>query len=180
MIFLKLCQCLNLTLPLACWQMAQMTQITQMCASDRNCALVCAGVRRWAWVCTGVRVYTSVCCCAQLYLGVSKCAQVCMCVCGCVWDEFSEYLLETRFLTSANYSTHPLRIFSYLHFKPHYLDIREKYHNFPLWLRKMNVYQCYQHTSTCNHFKVSRKTSQKVWGVCLSLLCPFQLAFLIR
>ena len=69
---------------------------------------------------------------------------------------------------------------TYLHFKPHYLDIREKYHNFPLWLRKMNVYQCYQHTSTCNHFKVSRKTSQKVWGVCLSLLCPFQLAFLIR
>ena len=31
---------------------------------------------------------------------------------GCVWDEFSEYLLETRFLTSANYNTHPpLRIF---------------------------------------------------------------------
>ena len=27
-----------------------------------------------------------------------------------VWDEFSEYLLETRFLTSGNYSTHPLRI----------------------------------------------------------------------
>ena len=29
----------------------------------------------------------------------------------CVWDEFSEYLLETRFLTSANYDTHPLRFF---------------------------------------------------------------------
>ena len=29
----------------------------------------------------------------------------------CVWDEFSEYLLETRFLTSANYNPHPLRIF---------------------------------------------------------------------
>ena len=113
MIFLKLCQCLNLTLPLACWQMAQMTQITQMCSGDRKCALVCAGVRRCARVCTGVRVYTSVRCCARLYLGVSKCAQVCMCVCECVWDEFSEYLLETRFLTSANYSTHPLRIFNH-------------------------------------------------------------------
>ena len=45
------------------------------------------------------------------------CALVCMCgwVCagmhGCVWYEFSEYLLETRFLTSANYNTHPLQIF---------------------------------------------------------------------
>ena len=29
---------------------------------------------------------------------------------GCVWDEFSEYLLETRFLTLANHNTHPLRI----------------------------------------------------------------------
>ena len=122
MIFLKLCQCLNLTLPLACWQMAQMTQITQMCADDhkcvwvcvgvRRCAQVCAGVRRCARVCTGVRMYTSVCC-ARLYLGVSKCAQVCMCVCKCKWDELSEYLLETRFLTSANYSTHPLRILFY-------------------------------------------------------------------
>ena len=46
MIFLKLCQCLNLTLPLACWQMAQMTQITQMCSGDCKCARVCAGVRR--------------------------------------------------------------------------------------------------------------------------------------
>ena len=31
---------------------------------------------------------------------------------GYVSDEISEYLLETRFLTSANYNTHPLRIFS--------------------------------------------------------------------
>ena len=30
---------------------------------------------------------------------------------GCIYDEFSEYLLETRFLTSANYNTHPLQIF---------------------------------------------------------------------
>ena len=54
--------------------------------------------RRYAWVCG---VYAGVCGCA--WLGVS--------MCGWMWDEFSEYLLETRFLTSANYNTHPLRIF---------------------------------------------------------------------
>ena len=78
---------------------------------------VIVSVRRCAWVCTGVQVCTSVRWCVRLCLGVSKCAQVCMCVCGCVWDEFSEYLLETRFLTSANYDTHPLRIFNiYINF----------------------------------------------------------------
>ena len=41
--------------------------------------------------------------------GSGGCAPVCVQV--CVQNEFSEYLLETRFLTSANYSTHPLRIF---------------------------------------------------------------------
>ena len=40
------------------------------------------------------------------------CVWVCMGVRVCVCDEFSEYLLETRFLTSANYNPHPLRIFS--------------------------------------------------------------------
>ena len=48
MIFLKLCQCL--TLSLACWQMAQMTQIRQMFAGDRKCERVCAGVRGYTWV----------------------------------------------------------------------------------------------------------------------------------
>ena len=43
--------------------------------------------------------------------GVNGCVQVCAGVYRCVWDEFSEYLLETRFLTSANYNTHLLRIF---------------------------------------------------------------------
>ena len=59
-----------------------------------------------------------------MVLSVLECAMVCAGVCGsawvsvsvCVWDEFSEYLLEleTRFLTSANYNMHPLRIFFYL------------------------------------------------------------------
>ena len=63
MIFLKLYQCLNLTLPLACWQMAQMTQITQMCAGDRKCARVCAGVLRMHWsaqVCGCIQVFAAV------------------------------------------------------------------------------------------------------------------------
>ena len=47
---------------------------------------VCTGV----WVCTGVRGYVP--------------------VCLSVWDEFLKYLLETRFLTSANYNMHPFQI----------------------------------------------------------------------
>ena len=49
--------------------------------------------------------------CSLLCAAMPGCKQVSICVCVCVWDEFSEYLLETRFLTSANYDTHPLRIF---------------------------------------------------------------------
>ena len=45
-------------------------------------------------------------------------ARVCMGVCGsaqvsasvCVLDEFSEYLLETRVNTSADFNTYPIRI----------------------------------------------------------------------
>ena len=54
------------------------------------------------WVCTGVRE------CVRVWW---VCSCVCKCAQVCVQNEFSEYLLETRFLTSANYSTHPLRIF---------------------------------------------------------------------
>ena len=66
-----------------------------------GCARVCMGVRRCAWVCAGVRG------CARVSVGECGCVRV------CVWDEFSEYLLETRFLTSANYNPHPLRIFTF-------------------------------------------------------------------
>ena len=44
----------------------------------------------------------------RVCVGVRVCVRG---VLGCVRDELSEYLLETRFLTSANYNTHPLRIF---------------------------------------------------------------------
>ena len=33
-------------------------------------------------------------------------------VCGCMWDEFSECLLETRVLTSADINKYPIRIFN--------------------------------------------------------------------
>ena len=37
-----------------------------------------------------------------------------MCGCAWVWDEFSEYLLETRVLTSQDFNTYPIQIFDIL------------------------------------------------------------------
>ena len=51
----------NLTLPLACWKMAQMTQITQMFVGDHKCVRVCAGVHGSAQVCGCVQVFAAVC-----------------------------------------------------------------------------------------------------------------------
>ena len=51
-----------------------------------ECALMCVGVHRCVCLCSGVCVYSCVC------TGMR----------GCVWDEFSENLLETRVLTSAS------------------------------------------------------------------------------
>ena len=79
---------------------SQMTKISQMSLMVvRGCARACMGVRGCGRVCVGVRG------CARVSVGECGCVRV------CVWDEFSEYLLETRFLTSANYNPHPLRIF---------------------------------------------------------------------
>ena len=45
---------------------------------------------------------------------VRECTQVCVevhgCLRVCVWDEFSEYLLENRVPTSADFNTYPIRI----------------------------------------------------------------------
>ena len=38
-------------------------------------------------------------------------ATPCMGVYGYVWDEFSEYILETRVITSADFNTYLIRIF---------------------------------------------------------------------
>ena len=67
-----------------------------------------AGVCWYARVCVGMRRGGRVC------IGVHKCALVCVKVCGCLrvcaWDEFSEYLLENRVPTSADFDTYPIRI----------------------------------------------------------------------
>ena len=57
-----------------------------------GCARVCAGVGGSAWV----------------YAGVCGCAQVC----ACMWDEFSEFLLENRVPTSADFNTYPIEFFN--------------------------------------------------------------------
>ena len=44
----------------------------------------------------------------QVHSGTCGYAQVC----AGVWDDFSEYLLETRVLTSADFNTYPIRIFN--------------------------------------------------------------------
>ena len=78
-----------------------------MCAGMHECAQVCAGVDGYAWVCVGMRGYMQVC------AGVHRCALVCAGICmgvQCVRDEFSEFLLENRVPTSADYNTDPIRI----------------------------------------------------------------------
>ena len=63
-------------------------------------------------MCVGMRRGVRVC------IGVHKCALVCLKVCGCLrvcaWDEFSEYLLENRVPTSADFNTYPIRILFYI------------------------------------------------------------------
>ena len=45
------------------------------------------------------------------YAGMNGYAWVCAGMCGCVWDEFSEYWLETWVLTSADFNMYPIWIF---------------------------------------------------------------------
>ena len=90
----------------------------RMCV--RGYAWVCVGKRECAWVCPGVcgcgRVCVGICWYARVYAGV--CTGVHWCVRGyawvyaCVWDEFSEYLLENRVPTSVDFNTYPIRIFN--------------------------------------------------------------------
>ena len=74
------------------------------------------GMHCYAWVCTSVRECVHVCFGAQVcvYSGVCRYTWVCLGMCGCVGDEVSEYILETGVLTSADFNTYPIRIFSIL------------------------------------------------------------------
>ena len=64
---------------------------------------------RCMWMCAGVRGSVKV------YVGMP----------GCVRDEFSEYLLENRVLTSADFNTYPIRIFLYSYITANYFPIIE-------------------------------------------------------
>ena len=75
--------------------------------SNQGHKQVCVG-----WVCLGI---------TMCGLGVCRCVWDCSSICGyaweCmgmgrrVWDEFSEYPLETRVLTSADFNKYPIWIF---------------------------------------------------------------------
>ena len=82
-----------------------------VCASLCGCAGVCGSVRGCAgvcaWMCAGV------CRCGRECMGMRGCARVCTGVRGYawVWDAFSEFLLENRVPTSADFNAFPIRIF---------------------------------------------------------------------
>ena len=60
------------------------------------------------WVSLGMCGCALVCGSVQVYAGMHGCW---VCMGGCVWDEFSEFLLETRILTSTDFNMYPIRIF---------------------------------------------------------------------
>ena len=84
-----------------------------VCTRVHRCAWVCRGLHRFAQVYSGVHGFV----CGGgggLCGGMFRCiwyAWVCMGMCGSVWDEFSEYILETWVITSADFNTYLIRIF---------------------------------------------------------------------
>ena len=67
--------------------------------------------------------------CTDVHGCVWKCAEVRGCLRVCVLDEFSEYLLETRVNTSADFNTYPTQIFQVVktfkgwrHYVPSFFD----------------------------------------------------------
>ena len=82
-----------------------------MCGAGVTCVRVCASVHGCARVWEGVHG------CARVYAGGVGCARVCTgvrgyaWVCVYMWNEFSEFLLENRGPTSADFNTYPIRIF---------------------------------------------------------------------
>ena len=81
------------------------------CVWVRVCTDVCGGCF-CEQVCMGVLWYTQVCRGGPGCVWKCSGVWVCMGMGGRVWDEFSEYLLETRVLTSADFNMYPIQIFS--------------------------------------------------------------------
>ena len=94
-----------------------------LCGYEWECAGVCGWMRVYlvmpwcTWVFVGIHG------CVRVCVGVQGCVRVCvgMCgclwyeqVCACVWDEFSEFLLETRVLISADFNMYPIWIFFFM------------------------------------------------------------------
>ena len=52
--------------------------------------------------------------CARVCMDVHGCVRVCVGMRVCVWDDFSEYLLDNRVPTSADFNTYPIRIFYFM------------------------------------------------------------------
>ena len=87
----------------------------------RGCARLCAGMGVWVWagVCGCGRMFAGVCGCSRVFVGVHGCwrewaeggMRGCAWVYACVWDEFSEFLLENRVPTSVDFNMYPIRIF---------------------------------------------------------------------
>ena len=79
------------------------------------------GVRECVWVCGGVHECAGVCVsacmgvfgCVQVWEGVHGYVRACTGVRGyaLVWDVFSEFLLENRVPTSADFNMFPIQIF---------------------------------------------------------------------
>ena len=75
----------------------------------QECAGVCPAMCSYARVCASVHVHALVC--AGVWGCVWKCAEVLGCLWVFVWDEFSEYHLENRVSTSADFYTYTIQIF---------------------------------------------------------------------
>ena len=71
---------------------------------------------------------------------------------------FSEYLLETRFLTSANYSTHPLRIFFLLE----------------IFIKSVKCHWCTYAIARYSYFdysfKLKIKLCSSIWVICIKTI----------
>ena len=105
----------------------------RVCIGVCRCALVCMGVCGYVWVSIGVQGYALVCTgvlwCAGVCGGMFRCMRICMGVHGCVWDVFSEYHLETRVLTSANFNMYPIqKNVNFWHLSDIHLRVEESYH----------------------------------------------------
>ena len=111
-----------------------------------GCVLVFVYVHIWA----GVRG------CVGVYMSMHWCVQKCWVVCECVWDKFSEYLLENRILTSVDSNMqYPIRIF----FKKY----EQKLKSFLRQSLYLAFCRCYKHLPTITVVNIVNNHAQEIW-----------------